>query len=322
MRHSCFFAAISLSLLGGCGMEDTGSSSSLNPATNVDHSLPTLTLENQEGLEPVLPYTVFRDLYRGAEPLNAGDDNGFATELRAHLSTFLNAVPKDSGTDYKSVRNPVDLMNAVIRSGQVDNFNEGRRLMVSSITDNEAATYNTPANKALIRFSENNSDENTPQEDQAWVYPMLDWTYNPAMGKVFRAMQFVATSPEQVSSSTPEIASAAWSGRYAKESFGTSGFNTPEYVATSLTGRTLGKVELLQELIGLHRDALTLTGVSGITLNGIEPDCVKAVFQYNTSRVRVFISKDKQSTDPQHCGNQEKEARALEYDAITIESRQ
>jgi hypothetical protein len=303
-------------------MEDTGSSSSFNPATNVDYPLPSLTLQNQEGLEPVLPYTVFRDLYRGAEPLSAGADNGFSTELRAHLNTFLNAVPNDSGTDYKSVRNPIDLMNEVIRSGQVDNFNEGRRLMVSSIRENRAATYNTPANKALIRFSENNSDENTPPEDQAWIYTMLDWTNNPGMGKVFRAMQFVATSPDQVSASTPEIASAAWSGRYAKESFGTSGFNTPEYAATSLTGRTLGKVELLQEFIGLQRDALTLTGVSGITLNGIEPDCVSAEFQYNTSYVRVFISKDKQPRDPDHCGNQKNESLALEYDMVTIENRQ
>jgi len=204
MRHSCFFAAMSFTLLSGCGMEDTGSSSSFNPATNVDYPLPSLTLQNQEGLEPVLPYTVFRDLYRGAEPLSAGADNGFSTELRAHLNTFLNAVPNDSGTDYKSVRNPIDLMNEVIRSGQVDNFNEGRRLMVSSIRENRAATYNTPANKALIRFSENNSDENTPPEDQAWIYTMLDWTNNPGMGKVFRAMQFVATSPDQVSASTPQ----------------------------------------------------------------------------------------------------------------------
>ncbi|WP_096278985.1 hypothetical protein [Marinobacter sp. LV10R510-11A] len=302
-------------------MEDTGSSSALNPATNVDYSLPSLTLTNQEGLEPVLPYTVFRDLYRGAEPLSAGDDDGFSTELRAHLNTFLNAVPNDSGTDYKSVRNPIDLMNEVIRSGQVDNFNEGRRLMVSSIRDNRAATYNTPANKALTRFSENNSDENTPPEDQAWIYTMLDWTYNSAIGKVFRAMQFVATSPDQVDASTPEIASAAWSGRYGKD-FGSSGFNTPEYAATSLTGRTLGKVELLQEFIGFQKDALTLTGVSGITLNGSEPDCVKAVFQYNTSRVRVFISKDKQPKDPNHCGNQVNETPALEYAMVTIENRQ
>ncbi|MFP3976683.1 hypothetical protein [Marinobacter sp. KMM 10035] len=288
----------------------------------MDYSLATFILQDKEGVEPVLKYTVFRDVYRGVEPLVAGDDNGFAAQLREHLGAYLNIVPTQSGTDYISTRNPVDLMNEVIRSGQVDNFNEGRRLMISSIRDNRAATYNTPANQVLTRFSEYNSDENTPPEDRTWIYRMLDWTYNANMGKVFRAMLFVATPPAQNSSSTPELASASWSGRYAKENFGAIGFNMPEYSATSLEGHTRGKVELLQEFVSLQRDTLMLTGTSGITVDGTEPDCVKAVFQYNTSRVKVFISKDKPSNYPDNCGNQTDGAQVLEYDMVTIDTRQ
>ncbi len=323
MRHSCFFTAISIALLGisGCKMADTGPTG-INPASNVDYSLPTFTLQDREGLEPVLKYTVFRDVYRGVEPLVAGNDNGLAAELREHLDAFLNTVPTQSGTDYISTRNPVDLMNEVIRSGQVDNFNEGRRLMVSSIRDNRAATYNTPANQVLTRFSEYNSDENTPPEDRAWIYRMLDWTYNANMGKVFRAMLFVATPPAQTTSATPEIASASWSGRYAKETFSATGFNMPEYSATSFEGRSRGKVELLQEFVALQRDTLILTEASGVSVNGTEPDCVRAVFQYNTSRVKVFISKDKPSNSPNNCGNQTEGEQVLEYDIVTIDTRQ
>ncbi|WP_144821036.1 hypothetical protein [Marinobacter piscensis] len=320
MRHACFFIVMSLMLLSGCGMEDTGSSAPINPATDVDYPLSTFTLKNQEGLEPVLPYTVFYDVYLGATPQEPGDDNGFAAELRAHLDTFLQASSDETG--YKSVRNPIDLMHEVIRSGRVDNFNEGRQLMVSSVTENRAATYNTPANNALIRFSELHSGESTPAEDQTWLYPMLDWTYNRDKGKVYRAMQFSASSPEQPDDLTAEIASASSSSQYAKEAFGASGFNQPEYAATSMTGRTRGKVELLQEFVGLQRDTLTLTQASGMTLNGSDPDCVKAVFQYSTSRVTVFTSKGKQTNDPDHCGNQEKDAWTFAYDAETISHRQ
>lgn len=321
MRHACFLIVMSF-VLSGCKMEDTGSSAPINPATDVDYPLSTFTVQNQEGLAPILPYTVFHDVYRGATPQQPGADNGFAAELRAHLDTFLQASSDETGTGYNSVRNPIDLMNEVIRSGRVDNFNEGRQLMVSSITEERAATYNTPANNALIRFSENRSDESTPAEDQTWIYPMLDWTYNRDKGKVYRAMQFAASSPEQPDDSTAEIASASSSSQYAKESFGASGFNQPEYAATSMTGRTRGKVELLQEFVGLQRDTLTLTEASGITLNGTEPDCVKAVFQYSTSRVTVFTSKGKQTNDPDHCGNQKGDGWVFAYDSVAISNRQ
>src|SRR5690554_8156253 len=47
MRHSCFFTAISIALLGisGCKMADTGPTG-INPATNVDYSLATFTLQD------------------------------------------------------------------------------------------------------------------------------------------------------------------------------------------------------------------------------------------------------------------------------------
>jgi hypothetical protein len=333
MRHFRTFTAFSfLALsLGGCGVDDSGSSSAFNPATNVDYPLETLALKDTTGLEPVLKYTVFHDVYRGAEPAATGDDNGFASQLRSHLNLFIGAVPNEDGTDYVSVRNPIDLMNEMIRSGRVDNFNAGRQLMVRSIQENIAASYNTPANNALVRFSEDKSDEDTPPEDRAWVYPMLDWTFNPSVGKVFRATQFVARSPQSQETTPTELASAAWSGRFTKVGFGASGFNQPEYSATSLTGRTKGRVELLQKFVDLQKDILTLTEVSGITIGGTEPDCIKAVFHYDTSRLKVYTSKDEQATvtengettsNPDYCGNKQNGAESLDYATIAIPERQ
>jgi hypothetical protein len=222
-------------------------------------------------------------------------------------------------------------MNEMIRSDRVTNFNAGRQLMIRSIRDNIAASYNTPANNALIRFSEEKSDENTPPEDRAWVYPMLDWTFNPSVGKVFRATQFVARSPQSSETTPAELASAAWSGRFAKADFGASGFNQPEYAAASLTGRTKGRVELLQQFVDLQKDILTLTEVSGITIAGTEPDCIRAVFHYDTSRLKVYTSKDESATttengetkpNPDYCGNKQSGAESLDYATVAIPERQ
>lgn len=335
MRHFHTFTAISILTLGlgGCGVEDTGSSSAFNPAANVDYPLQTLTLKDTDGLEPVLKYTVFRDIYRGVEPVTAGEDDGFAAQLREHLGLFIGAVPNADGTDYVSVRNPIDLMNEMIRSGRIDNFNEGRQLMIRSINEGNAARYNTPANKALTRFSENESDESTPSEDSAWTYPMLDWTYNPSKTRVFRATLFVAKSPQSSETAPVELASATWSGRFTIANFGTSGFNQPEYAATSLTGRSKGNVELLQYFVGLQKDELTLTDVSGITVDGIEPDCIKAVFHYDNSkqRLQVFTSDnesvritedDLNKPNPEYCGNKQEGAQSLDYATIAIPGRQ
>ncbi|MEX2476547.1 hypothetical protein [Marinobacter sp.] len=302
----------------------------LNPATDVDLPMETFRLRDQQGLEPALQYTAFRDFYRGIEPATAGEDNGSAEALRDHLNAFLGATPTDDGSDYTSVRNPLDLMNEVIRSGMVDNFNEGRRLMRDSIEKDEAASYNTPANDALVRFTETDSSETTPPADRTWIYVMLDWTYNTDLGKVFRATQFVARAPADGEENPHEVASASWSGRYRASTFGTSGFNRPEFSATSYTGRTLGNVELLQEFIGTQRDTLTLTNVKGLAINGEEPDCVRVVQNYEEALARVFTSTDEPATieeddertaNPQHCGNQRND-EAISYDTVVIDQRQ
>ncbi|MDX1598524.1 MAG: hypothetical protein R3295_07665 [Marinobacter sp.] len=333
MRQTCFFAVTALITLGlsGCGPDSSSSDGYLNPATDVDLPLTTFRLRDAKGLEPVLQYTMFRDFYRGIQSATDGDDGGIAQALREHLNPFLGATPTEDGTDYTSVRNPLDLINEVIRSGMVDNFNEGRQLMRDSANRGEAASYNTPANEALIRFTDSDSDNSAPTADRTWIYPMLDWTSTPNLGKIFRATQYVARQPAESEDNPAELASASWSGRYDASSFGTTGSNQPEFAAASLTGRTHGNVELLQEFIGTQRDTLTLTHASGIVINGKTPDCIRVVLNYNTQRVQVFTSKDepptlddngKRTANPAHCGNQQNGEEASSYNSIAIARRQ
>jgi hypothetical protein len=127
------------------------------------------------------------------------------------------------------------------------------------------------------------------------------------------------------------VASASWSGRYDTRTFGTSGFNQPEFSATSYTGRTLGNAEFLQEFIGTQRDTLTLTAAEELVINGEEPDCVKAVLTYGEATVRIFTSTDEPPTieedggrtaNPQHCGNQQNGEEAVRYNTVAIAGRQ
>jgi len=90
MRHSCLFAAVSLTRLSltGCRMESSGSSA-FNPATNVDRTFSSFDLSNTEQAPDALGYTRFNDFYKGIQPANNDADDAvhLATveETRRHI---------------------------------------------------------------------------------------------------------------------------------------------------------------------------------------------------------------------------------------------
>lgn len=336
MRHSCISTAVSLLALAlaGCGPESTSDSNFRNPAESVSLSFESFTLRNDSGMPEVLPETIFHDFYRGLEPADGEDDEGVAAQLRERLDLLMGLTPSDDGDSYTAARNPLDFLHYVIVSNQVDNFNQGRRLMRDSITDGEGARYNTPDKNALIRFTETGDlNGGEPGPDQLWVYTLLDWTSNPMMNKVFRAAQFVAREPDEDDSEPPEVKSALWSGQFDGPDFSVSGYNRPEFAATSLTGREFGNAELRQDFIDEQNDILSLTKTSGITINGDEPDCIRVEVDYKDSEVRVFTSKDEEpnneddetgesSANPAHCGNKQNGEETILYQSRVIEQRQ
>lgn len=336
MRHSCIFATVSVLavFLAGCGPESSSGSNFLNPAESVSLSFESFELRNEEGLPEILPQTIFYDFYRGLEPAEGQDDKGVAVQLRERLDLLMGLTPSDDGSSYTSARNPLDFLHYVIASNQVDNFNQGRRLMRDSITEGEGARYNTPDKDALIRFTEvgnNNGEE--PAADERWIYTLLDWTSNPQINKVFRAAQFIAREPDADDSNPAEVQSAIWSGRFDGPGFDTSGYNKVEFSSTSLTGREFGNAELRQEFVGNKSDTLSLTQTSGITINAETPDCIRVDIDYTEANVRVFTSTGEASTNenedtgtstpnPAHCGNQQNGDEAVFYESVTIEQRQ
>lgn len=332
MRHSCIFATVPLLalILTGCGPDDSSGSNYLNPATSVSLSFESFAVTNEDGLPPVLPRTIFYDVYRGIEPANGENDQGVVAQLRDRFDLLMGLTPSDDGTSYTRARNPLDFLHHVISTNQVNTFNDGRRLMRDSITKGEAARYNTPGNDALIRFTETGGNNGEPPEpDQTWVYVLLDWTSNPQLNKIFRAAQFVAGEPADDDASPPEVRSAVWSGRFHGPDFSVSGYNQPEYSVTSLTGREFGNTEMRQEFIGNKRDTLSLTQTSGITIDGEEPDCIRVDVNYEYARVRVFTSIGESpnntagtAPNPDHCGNQQNGDEAILYESVVISERQ
>ncbi|WP_153634192.1 hypothetical protein [Marinobacter salsuginis] len=346
MRHSCIFAAVSMTTLAlaGCGLEDTGPSA-FNPATNVYLTFSSFDLQNTEVAPDNLSYTRFWDFYRGIQPAaEDSDDLATTSEIRGHIEIFTRATATDSGTSYDSVRNPLDLMNQVLASGEVTNFQEGKRYISQRIADDAAGTYNTRGNGAQIRFTDQSAViADLPLNDQLWIYPTLDWRYLPdgpegsdLDNKVYRTIQYVSRSvAEDEQAAQPELVSVLAGSRFDANSFMTLGYSPTEFATADFLSRNHGSIELRQDFIDENTDTLfiknddaeviALDRYPGYTREDNHPDCLRIELDYNMEQVRIFASDgeparidDPDSTDeqdtianPDNCTYQE------DADAIT-----
>lgn len=359
MRHSCFFAAISFTLLNlsGCGMEDTGPTA-FNPATNVDVPFSTFDLKNTEKAPNNLAHTRFQDFYLGIQPTGS-DDNAnnreTANEVRDHIDRFIQATRTEEGNRYDKVRNPLDLINQVIAFNEVTNFREGRKYISQRIAAGQAGTYNSRGNGAVIRFT----DQSLVQSDAAlneklWIFPTLDWRYLPSgpegsnlEDKVYRTVQYVSRSvvPE-ASEAQPELVSVLAGSRFSANRFSTSGYNSPEYATADYLSRNFGSIELRQHFINEKIDTLfiksadktvlDLNRYDSITLSDSSPDCLRVEVDYTGSTLRIFYSNgepatietptaqepNKTSPNNAYCDNQKNDDAAIVWAAEGASGRQ
>lgn len=331
-------------VLSGCGLEDTGPSA-FNPATNVDLTFSSFNLENTEVAPDNLGNTRFWNFYRGIQPeADDSDDLDTTSEIRNHIEVFIRATPTDAGTSYDSVRNPLDLMNQVLASGEVTNFQEGKRYISQRIADGVAGTYNSRGNGAQIRFTDQSAViAILPLNDQLWIYPTLDWRYLPdgpegsdLDNKVYRTIQYVSRSiEEEEQAAQPELVSVLAGSRFDANSFMTLGYSPTEFATADYLSRNHGGIELRQDFIDENTDTLfikndeseviTLDRYPGYGLGDNSPDCLRVELDYNMDLVRIFASNgeparidDPDSTDgqdtipnPANCTYQE------DADAIT-----
>ncbi|MBW4935126.1 hypothetical protein [Marinobacter sp. F4206] len=320
MRHFCTFTAIAFATvtLVGCGPEDSGPTA-FNPATDVDLTFSTFDLEDSEQAPDNIDHTRFDDIYRGLEPTDSDGSESAesAAEIRAHIDVFIQATAADDGKSYIRVRNPADLMNQVIASGQVANFQEGRRYMVQRATDGAAGTYNTRENQADIRFTDQEAVlAGLALNDRVWIYPTLDWRYVPsatndsdAEGKVYRSIQYVSRSvdPED-RDAQPELISALTGSRFSGTSFTAAGYNQPEYATADYLSRSFGSLELRQDFIADKTDTLFIKSPDQQVIDlsrhdssqspEATPDCLRVELDYAMQVLRIFSSDGEPATVP------------------------
>jgi hypothetical protein len=340
--------------LSGCGLEDTGPSA-FNPATNVDLTFSSFDLQNTEVAPDNLGNTRFWDFYRGIQPAaEEPDDLETTSEIRSHIDIFTRATATDSGTRYDSVRNPLDLMNQVLASGEVTNFQEGKRYISQRIADGVAGTYNTRGNGAQIRFTDQSAViADLPLNDQLWIYPTLDWRYLPdgpegsdLENKVYRTIQYVSRSvEEEEQDAQPELVSVLAGSRFDANSFMTLGYSPTEFATADYLSRNHGSIELRQDFIDENTDTLfiknqeseviQLDRYAGYTLEDNHPDCLRIELDYNMERVRIFASDgeparidDPDSTDeqdtipnPANCTYQEDADAVTTWGTVAIAER-
>jgi hypothetical protein len=350
------FTAVSVTALtlSGCGLEDTGPSA-LNPATDVDLTFSSFDLENTQTAPDNLEHTRFWSFYRGIQPSgDNADDLATTGEIRRHVDIFIQATPTESGTGYVSVRNPLDLMNQVLASGEVTNFQEGKRYIGQRIADGVAGTYNTRGNDAQIRFTDQSAVlSKRSLNEQVWIYPTLDWRYLPdgpegseLTEKVYRAIQYVSRSvDEENQAAQPELVSVLAGSRFDANAFMELGYSPTEFATADYLSRSHGSIELRQDFIEDNIDTLFIKSADaevlgldrypGYTLDDNSPDCLKVEMDYNMSVVRIFASngepariddpdsEDAQDTiaNPANCTYQEDSEALTSWATVAISGR-
>lgn len=354
MTPACHLHCVLLSALAlaGCGMEDTGSNA-FNPATDVDLTFSSFDLENTQAAPDNLEHTRFHDFYRGLQPMGTDPDIlATVAEIRAHIGIFIGATPADEDTGYQKLRNPLDLMNQVIASGQVANFQDGRNYIARRIAENSAGTYSNRANQADIRFVDQSAVlANAPVNDQIWIYPTLDWRYLPAenggTGKVYRTIQYVArTVADEDSDNQPELLSILAGSRFDASNFPTQGYASPEYATADYLSRSFGSMELRQDFVDSKADTLFIHSpdrqVLDLSPYGVttpadgSPDCLRVELDYAMAELRLFSSDgvaatvpeptednpDNTEPNPDYCGNQPAADARVVWSTIAIPDRQ
>lgn len=346
MRNCQLFLSLSVmaAVLSGCG-GNGGGDSAFNPASDVDLVFSTFDLEDVPGKPANLEHTRFYDPYRALEPADADDttSKALATALRNHLDALLGHTRNDADTGLSRVRNPLDLMNQVIASTEVDNFNAGRQYISGLIDRGVAGTYNSRANGASIRFTDQAAtSDGAPLANRQWIFDTLYWNYTPQAAdgsegfeKVFRVIQYVARSHDgDDTAATQQLTSLTSSSQFDAVPFSSEGYNAPELTIASFASRTLGELELRQDFVMAKTDTLFLKD-SGVNLDPDTPDCIRVELDYPLSEVRLYSSDGEPLTydddgdpdtpavdNPAYCGHQQAGDERHRYTAITLARRQ
>ncbi|PAV25047.1 hypothetical protein C8D92_10392 [Tamilnaduibacter salinus] len=318
-----------LTLLSACGGGsqnlDTGSGGScgaaFNPAATVRLSLGNFTISDPEPLSE----TLLSDLAQGTQPNSSATPakqdygNQVHSDLLTQSQPFIGST---SDEDYNQARNPYDLMNKVIASGEVDNFNAGRGYISDCIDAGNPAEYSNSANNVTIQFNEVQNENTTEQ----FRYPQLRWVYTPATtNTVQRVVRYQGGD---------FLDGLTVGSSFASSTFSTTGYNAPQRVEASFAADSNDE-DSQQSLIIVQRfvdpdqpddrqDEWLYSDTTGTTFDfagATDVDCARVLVDYDMQKAYVFTSSDEPSDSPAYCGNRAMDESDNDYPTQPVSER-
>lgn len=331
---ACFATLSFLSACGGGSNNlDTGSGgscgSAFNPAATVRLSLGNFTISDAEPLSE----TLLSDLAQGTQPdVNATPtEQTYGDQARSDLLTYSQPfIGSTSDSDYNQARNPYDLMDQVIASGEVDNFNAGRGYISDCIDAGNPAEYSNSANRVTIQFNEVQNSNTTDQ----YRYRTLRWVYSPdTTDTVQRVVQYQGGD---------FVDGLTVGSSFASSSFSATGYNNPDRVEASFAANSNGDGQKQESLIIVQRfvdpdqpddrqDEWLYSDTTGTFdfAGAMGVDCARVLVDYAMQRAYVFTSlkpsgteQDSYESSDGYCGKKEIGEENNQYPTQPVPDRQ
>lgn len=294
--------SLGVSACGGGNTPNTSSNQGAcdNPPhveTAVDMNLDTFDVKVAD-----FPHTVFQDYFKAIQPNKSDSAYSAADDQMAQdIVTLLQPITSYSGaaTSYTSTRTPYDLLDYLVATDAVANFDAGRSLAVTCAVAGMPYDYN---NDAVVFRDTSNSTEASGYKD--WVY-VVRWAVAPSTGLIVRSFS-VAAQLDKSSGVTQNISVAT---NYDEKNFDSTGYNPPQartLLATQVySDKSKHLVSFEQRYTGSNTDTLNVYNYQPkdnalpppFTFNGdTKVQCVHAVLDYSIPQITFYVS-DKPETD-------------------------
>lgn len=296
--------------VSACGNSQPNTSTNQDSCDNpnlipspIDMSLGTFDVATQD-----FPHSQFFDFFQAIQP-NSSDSvnasNGSQSIADAIGSVVLPFVQYQTTTTYKGytkVRNPFDLMDYLIASDLISDFDAGRQLITTCVAAGNAVKYQN----ASVVFHDSSAASSDSSNYKDWTY-LIRWTAAPINNLVIRYFAASSSQLDNTGSTTQDI---SLSTTYDDKAFSSAGYNAPTQstlLSTLKFNNGTGNTRVLnfqREFIGTNTDELDIynqEGSSGtpptpFSFNGdSSAQCVRAVLDYSAPKIRVYVSNDTQS---------------------------
>ncbi|WP_143269370.1 hypothetical protein [Mangrovitalea sediminis] len=284
-----------------------------DPAAPVNLNLKTFEVAVAD-----FPHTDYLDYFRAIQPNSSASGNpGDAQAMADSIGTLMQPFIAYSGTPYSSytkVRNPLDLIDDLISTNAIDNFNIGRQYIATCIAAGNAVKYNNNS----VAFSDISAGTTDPSKDfyNNWSY-QLSWTTEPDYGKVTRVILARQLVIDNTSKLPQDI---SLQSIYDQNTFSASGYNAPQSNIFGYTlyngdsGNSKTVMNFRQTFVKTNTDELDLATQASDTsasnaatspptfqFDGKAIRCLKATLDYSAMTMTILTSTNAPTSTDQSC---------------------